>query len=103
MVAYPLPAPDELPATLDPAAAEETAEMAGLRYISDTTPGIRRERAGDDWRYIAPNGKPILNPRAIERIKHIGIPPAWTDVWICPQANGHIQATARATPLNPPM
>lgn len=79
--------------THDLAAAVETAELAGLRYVSDTTPGIRRERVGDEFRYIAANGKPVQNARELDRIKHIGIPPAWTDVWISPHANGHIQAT----------
>ncbi|MBA3945698.1 MAG: DNA topoisomerase IB [Herpetosiphonaceae bacterium] len=73
----------------------ESARAAGLRYVTDTKPGIRRERMGDDWIFIKPNGKPITSPDEIKRIKAIGIPPAYTDVWICPLPNGHIQATGR--------
>ncbi|HSH77023.1 MAG TPA: hypothetical protein VLA19_00650, partial [Herpetosiphonaceae bacterium] len=73
----------------------ESAEAAGLRYVRDAVRGIRRERDGDEFRYIGPNGKPIEDPKKLERIKSLAIPPAWTDVWICPHANGHIQATAR--------
>jgi len=73
----------------------ESAEAAGLRYVNDAMPGIRREREGDEFRYIGANGKPIEDPNKLKRIKSLAIPPAWTEVWICPYANGHIQATAR--------
>jgi DNA topoisomerase-1 len=71
------------------------AEAASLRYVSDARPGIRRKRAGAGFTYIAPNGSTIRDPATLERIRAIGIPPAWTDVWICPIANGHLQATGR--------
>ena len=77
----------------DPAAV---ARAAGLRYVSDDGPGIRREpKPGGGFRYIGVDGRVIRNAEEIQRCAHIAVPPAWTDVWICPQANGHIQATGR--------
>jgi DNA topoisomerase-1 len=73
----------------------ESAREAGLRYVSDRMPGIRRKRSGKGFRYIAPDGQTIRDAHELDRIKHIGIPPAWTDVWICPNPRGHIQATGR--------
>lgn len=72
-----------------------SAEAAGLRYVHDTGPGIRRERKGDGFVYIGIDGKPIRDEKTLLRIKALGIPPAYTDVWICPYANGHLQATGR--------
>ncbi|MEO7522029.1 MAG: DNA topoisomerase IB, partial [Gemmatimonas sp.] len=65
------------------------ASAASLRYVSDTTPGIRRKRAGEGFTYIAPNGRTVREAATLDRIKRIVIPPAWTDVWISPTANGH--------------
>ncbi len=79
-------------ATPDPAAS---AQAAGLRYVSDTLPGIRRRRAGTGFSYVDSEGKPIKDKKAIARIRSLAIPPAYTDVWICPHPNGHIQATGR--------
>ena len=73
----------------------EVAQSAGLVYVRDEDPGIRRERAGDGFRYLRPNGKPVEDEGALERIRKLAIPPAWTEVWICPKANGHLQATGR--------
>lgn len=73
----------------------EAAKAAGLRYVTDASPGIRRKRVGKNFSYIGLNGKPIRDPAELRRIKSLGIPPAWTNVWICPKANGHIQATGR--------
>lgn len=73
----------------------EAAEEAGLRYVSDETPGYSRKAKGDDFEYFDADGKPIHDEQRLLRIKRIGIPPAWTDVWICPSPNGHIQATGR--------
>jgi DNA topoisomerase-1 len=79
-------------ATADPVAE---ARDAGLRHTTDTMPGIRRRRRGDGWEFIDPDGKPVRDPEEIRRIRHLAIPPAWTDVWISPYPNGHIQATGR--------
>jgi DNA topoisomerase-1 len=76
----------------DPPAA---AKAAGLRYVHDDRPGIRREAGGDGLRYFDAHGKPVEDEANLKRIKSLAIPPAWTDVWICPQANGHLQATGR--------
>ncbi|MBI0537961.1 DNA topoisomerase IB [Roseomonas sp. KE2513] len=73
----------------------EAARAAGLRYVSDTRPGIRREAKGDGFVYYDVAGKPVRDEATLERIRSLAIPPAYTDVWICPQANGHIQATGR--------
>ena len=71
------------------------AKAAGLRYVSDTSPGIRRKRVGKNFSYIGLDGKPIHEQEELKRIRSLGIPPAWTNVWICPRPNGHIQATGR--------
>lgn len=73
----------------------DVAEFAGLRYVTDQTPGIRRRKTGRHFRYLAPDGSPVKNERDLLRIKALAIPPAWTDVWICPRADGHLQATGR--------
>ena len=73
----------------------ETAKAAGLRYVTDAMPGIQRKRVGKHFSYIGLDGKTIHNPDELQRIKKLGIPPAWTDVWICPNPQGHIQATGR--------
>lgn len=76
----------------DPA---EAAKMAGLRYVSDKKPGIRRERSGEQFSYIGVDDQPITDEKTLQRIHSLAIPPAWTDVWICPHPRGHIQATGR--------
>jgi DNA topoisomerase-1 len=81
-----------------PTVAEESAEAArsaGLRYVSDTAPGIRRIRAGQGFRYLASDGSAIDDPAQLERIRALAIPPAWTEVWIAPSPRGHIQAVGR--------
>jgi len=67
----------------------------GLRYVTDSMPGIRRKRVGRGFTYIGVNGQRIRDRERIKRIKALVIPPAWTDVWICPNTKGHIQVTAR--------
>jgi DNA topoisomerase I len=76
----------------DPVAA---AKAAGLRYVSDDVPGITRVRHGKGFAYFSSEGKQIRDEAELRRIRAIAVPPAYTDVWICPIANGHIQATAR--------
>ena len=82
---------DPVPNTDPPAAAR----AAGLRYVHDDRPGILREPVKDGFRYLDAKGEPVEDEATLKRIKSLAIPPAWTDVWICPQANGHLQATGR--------
>src|ERR1700737_4750338 len=77
---------------VDPGGA---ARVAGLRYVSDQSPGIRRKRVGKAFSYLASDGHTIRDAETIRRIKRLAIPPAWTDVWICPDPRGHLQATGR--------
>jgi DNA topoisomerase-1 len=72
-----------------------SARAAALRYVSDSVPGIRRIRVGRGFRYVHVNGKAVRNARTLARIHALVIPPAWTDVWICLKAEGHLQATGR--------
>jgi DNA topoisomerase I len=73
----------------------DAAKSAGLVYLTDEHPGIRRIGSPKQPRYIGSNGRPVTDENALARIKRLVIPPAWTDVWICPKQNGHLQATGR--------
>lgn len=73
----------------------KSAELVGLRYVSDTSPGIQRQLVDEEFCYIRVDGKQICNATELSRIKALVIPPAWTDVWICPLLHGHLQATGR--------
>ncbi len=77
---------------MDGAAA---ARAAGLRYVSDAMPGIRREAGPTGFVFRRPDGRRIRAAAEIARILALAIPPAWTDVWICPSPRGHLQATGR--------
>jgi DNA topoisomerase-1 len=68
---------------------------AGLQYVLDTEPGIVRRRAGKGFRYLGPDGAPLRDEATLARIRKLAIPPAYTDVWICRSARGHLQATGR--------
>ena len=74
----------------------EAAQAIGLRYVSDAEPGLRREPAADGagFTYLDARGRPV-GPRVAARIEALRIPPAWAEVWICPHADGHLQATGR--------
>jgi DNA topoisomerase I len=74
---------------------EVAARIAGLRYVNAGERGIHRERRGRGFRYTGANGKPITDARTLARIRALAIPPAWTAVWICSNASGHVQATGR--------
>lgn len=76
----------------DPALVAEDADLA---YVSDEDPGIRRRETGKGFGYLGPGGRKVLDKPTLARIRALAIPPAWTEVWICPDANGHIQATGR--------
>nr|WP_243370501.1 DNA topoisomerase IB [Microvirga solisilvae] len=73
----------------------DAAETAGLTYVSDEEPGIRRKKSGKGFTYLRPDGKRVADEATLKRIRSLAIPPAYTDVWICTKANGHIQATGR--------
>jgi DNA topoisomerase I len=72
-----------------------SAKAARLRYVTDDGPGLTRKAWGKSFLYIGVDGKPIRDPDDLARIKALVIPPAWTEVWICPRADGHLQATGR--------
>jgi len=73
----------------------EAAEEAGLQYVSDNRPGYTRKANNGEFEYLDTQGKTIRDEKRLVRIKRLAIPPAWTDVWICPSSVGHIQATGR--------
>ncbi|WP_034296987.1 DNA topoisomerase IB [Herbaspirillum sp. RV1423] len=74
---------------------KQLARESGLRYVNDDTPGIHRTRGHGSFVYTDSEGRPVRDEAEIARIEALAIPPAWEDVWICPWANGHIQATGR--------
>lgn len=74
---------------------QDAAISAGLVYVSDSEPGIRRRRAGKGFSYRGPDGKAVKDSDTLDRIRSLAIPPAYTDVWICADPDGHIQATGR--------
>jgi DNA topoisomerase-1 len=73
----------------------EAADDAGLTYVTDGEPGYQRRRAGKGFTYRDADGTPVTDPRTLKRIRSLVIPPAWSDVWICARADGHLQATGR--------
>jgi DNA topoisomerase I len=79
----------------EPDDAEASAEEAGLRYVTDEAPGVTRRRAGKGWTFRGVDGRRITDEGRIAWFKRLAIPPAWTDVWICPDRRGHLQATGR--------
>ena len=86
------------PADAFASAADEAAHMAaraGLFYVSDSMPGYRRIRAGESFRYLWPDGRPLKSRREVQRIERLAVPPAYQDVWICMDPRGHLQATGR--------
>src|SRR4051794_11506840 len=72
-----------------------SAKAAGLLYVTDALPGISRRRVGRGFSYVDPDGQVIRDRAMIRRFRSLVIPPAWTDVWICPDPDGHLQVTAR--------
>jgi len=80
---------------LDTKDSTSAARAAGLRYVHDGRAGIHREAVKDGFRYLDAHGAPVEDETTLARIKGLVIPPAWQDVWICAQPNGHLQATGR--------
>ena len=87
------PPPPRVPAKA--LAPSRAAAIAGLHYVSDLEPGIRRRAQGAGFVFLAPEGKRIRELQTLQRIRLLAIPPAWQDVWICPAEDGHLQATGR--------
>ena len=79
----------------DPGRNIASARRAGLRYVHAGEPGIARVRRGASFSYRDAKGRTIRTPRTLDRIRALVIPPAWADVWICADADGHLQATGR--------
>jgi DNA topoisomerase-1 len=79
-------------AVLEP---EDAADAAGLRYVRDDRPGIRRLGTGQRFHYVRPGGARVRDAATLARIRGLAIPPAYRDVWICPDPLGHLQATGR--------
>src|SRR5687767_8237668 len=86
------PGPVANAADLTPAVTD-VLESAGLAYTSDAQPGFRRMGSARRFRYIGPNGRAVKDKRTLERIAKLVLPPAWSDVWICRDSRGHLQAT----------
>ena len=86
----PSPAPGDPPPVTD-----QTETTARLRHSTDAKPGIRRRRAGSGFTYVDPDGRRIGDRETLDRIRSLAVPPAWEDVWICPDPLGHLQATGR--------
>lgn len=86
---------ERAPKPLASAPAPSVARAAGLVYVTDAMPGIRRVRRGERFAYLRPNGRPLRDASELERIRKLAIPPAYGEVWICPLPHGHLQATGR--------
>ena len=84
MLVDPNPSNDSI---VDP---RDAAETAGLVYVSDEEPGIRRKKSGKGFTYLRPDGKKVEDKATLDRIRSLAIPPAYTDVWICSKASGHV-------------
>ncbi len=76
-------------------AAIASARDGGLRYVSNDEPGLRRHPTKTGFRYVDAAGRPVKDEATLSRVRSLAIPPAYLDVWICPRANGHLQATGR--------
>jgi DNA topoisomerase I len=83
---------DSVETIFDP---KDAAESVGLKYVSDSRAGVRRKKVGTGFAYTRADGSKLLEKDILKRIKALAVPPAWTDVWICPFSDGHIQATGR--------
>lgn len=89
------PAPAAPAPPAPPAAARRDANAIGLRYVRADAPGISRRKVGRGFTYAHPSGRPVRDRATLDRIRALAIPPAWTEVWICTNPDGHLQATGR--------
>ena len=87
--------PKKLPVIGAFTAPVDSAKAARLHHVNDDDPGLTRKKSGANFSYVDPNGKVVRDKATLERIKSLAIPPAWTDVWICADAEGHLQVTGR--------
>ena len=87
--------PEAIGAEAEPLDGPEAARLAGLRWVSDTAPGITRKKQNGKFRFIGHDGNPVSDPETRGRLDSLVIPPAWESVWIAPVHDGHIQATGR--------
>ena len=86
---------DDEDAPAEETSNEEVAEAAGLIYVHEDDPGLARVKTEAGFDYVDAKGRPVADPKTIDRIRALAIPPAYVDVWICKSARGHIQATGR--------
>lgn len=86
--------PQEVPEEVQPDPAD-SAKEAGLRYVNDGEPGISRRKAGSGFYYLGADKRKVKDVETLRRIRSLAIPPGWREVWICPHARGHLQATGR--------
>jgi DNA topoisomerase-1 len=93
--ATPRPSSDKRAAAPKAATLADTAAPPGLVYVTDEMPGLRRLRRGESFVYRGADGRALRDAAELDRIRRLAIPPAYTDVWICPLAHGHLQATGR--------
>src|SRR4249919_3956376 len=80
-------------ATLPPDERQTAAADVALIYADAREPGVRRRRAGSGFYYVWPDGARVSEPRVLDRIRNLVIPPAWSEVWIAPSADSHLQDT----------
>jgi DNA topoisomerase-1 len=90
-----LPAPQAADPVSRPPGSVKSARSAGLVYVTDRMPGIKRQSSASRFRYVTSSGRLLRATADLDRIRRLAIPPAWRDVWICPKADGHLQATGR--------
>ena len=83
------------PAMSDCSPPKDAAAAAGLTHVTSDAPGFARRRAGKGFAYVGLDGRRLADPKALARIRSLAIPPAWTDVWICPSPEGHVQAVGK--------
>ncbi|NPD67908.1 DNA topoisomerase IB [Lichenicola cladoniae] len=86
------PRPDLADVSVD---GREAARAAHLHYVDDSKPGFTRRLGPDGLTYFAPNGEAVTDEAVLVRLKKLAVPPAYTDVWICRDPKGHLQAVGR--------
>ncbi len=85
----------DVPTAIHLESSVQAARTAGLRYLTDSQPGLRRIARGEAFTYETAQGERITDPETLARIKSLAVPPAWQNVWIAPKSDAHLQATGR--------